>query len=112
MKKIYSKEQLKELKEYSIEVVNSILETIEILDCNYGANRDIDKDLGGYVLIVENRIDIEVLKQDRLKNITSEYIDLIECRGGVTYTSSLFLLSSDFSIVVVTTEELSKILLE
>ena len=32
MKKIYSKEQLEELREYPIEVINSMSETIEILD--------------------------------------------------------------------------------
>ena len=31
---------------------------------------------------------------------------------GVNYNSSLFLLSSDFSIVVIADEELSKLLLE
>lgn len=67
MKKIYSKEQLKQLKEYPIEVINSISETIEILDDNYGENRNVDNDLGGYVLIAENIVDIEILKQDKLK---------------------------------------------
>ncbi len=62
MKKIYLKEQLEVLKYYPIEVISSIAETIEILDGNYGANRNVDNDLGGYILIVENIIDIEVLK--------------------------------------------------
>lgn len=112
MKKIYSKEQLKQLKEYPIEVINSISETIEILDDNYGENRNVDNDLGGYVLIAENIVDIEILKQDKLKGLVPEYTDIIECNEGVNWTSSLFLLLSDFSIVVVTTEELSKFLLE
>ncbi|MFQ9245949.1 MAG: hypothetical protein ACLR3R_00345 [Clostridium paraputrificum] len=112
MKKIYSKEQLKQLKEYPIEVINSISETIEILDNNYGANRNVDSDLGGYILIVENIVVIEMLKQDKLKGLISEYTDIIECSEEVNWTSSLFLLSSDFSIVVVCTEELSKFLLE
>lgn len=112
MKKIYSKEQLKQLKEYPIEVINSISETIEILDDNYGENRNVDNDLGGYVLIAENIVDIEILKQDKLKGLVPEYTDIIECSEGVNWTSSLFLLLSDFSIVVVTTEELSKFLLE
>lgn len=112
MKKIYSKEQLEELRDYPIEVINSIFETIEILDDNYGANRNIDNDLGGYVLIAENIVVIEILKQGKLLGLIPEYTDVIECSEGVNWTSSLFLLSSDFSIVVVTTEELSKFLLE
>ena len=112
MKKIYLKNQLKELKEYPIEVIDSISETIEILDDNYGANRDINNDLGGYVLIAENIVDIEILKQDKLQGLVLEYTDIIECSEGVNWTSSLFLLSSDYAIVVVTTEKLSKFLLE
>ncbi|GAA0682135.1 hypothetical protein [Clostridium cadaveris] len=112
MKKVYSKEQLKQLKKYPTEVINSICETIEILDDNYGANRHVDNDLGGYVLIAENIVDIEILKQDKLQDLVPEYTDIIECSEGINWVSSLFLISSDFSIVVITTEELSKFLLE
>ncbi|MFV3010844.1 recombinase family protein [Clostridium botulinum] len=45
MKKIYLKEQLKKLEDFSIEVINSIYGTIGILDDNYGANRNVDNDL-------------------------------------------------------------------
>lgn len=112
MEKIYSKEQLEELKSYPVEVINSISKTIEILDDNYGANRNIDNDLGGYIFIVENLVHIEMLKQDKLQGLIPEYTDKIECSKGINYTSSLFLLSSDVAIIVVTTEELSKFLLE
>lgn len=112
MKKIYSKEQLKQLKEYPIEVINRIFEAIEILDNNYGANRNVDSDLGGYILIAENIVDIEVLKQDKLQGLVPEYTDVIEVVNGENYTSSLYVISSDYAIVVITTEELSKLLLE
>ena len=112
MKKIYSKEQLEELRDYPIEVINSISEIIEVLDDNYGVSRNIESDLGGYILIAENIVDIEILKQDKLKGLVPEYTDIIECSEGVNWTSSLFLLSSDYAIVVLTTEELSKFLLE
>ena len=112
MKKIYLKEQLKELKGYAIEVINSISEIIEVLDDNYGVSKNIESDLGGYILIAENIVDTEILKQGKLQGLIPEYTDMIECSEGVNWTSSLFLLSSDFSIVVVTTEELSKFLLE
>lgn len=41
MKKTYLKEQSKELKHYPIEVINSTSEIIEMLDYNYGANRNV-----------------------------------------------------------------------
>ncbi len=112
MIKIYKKVHIKELERYALEIIKSIREMITVLDENYGANRDIEADLGGYILIAENIVDIEILKQDKLQGLIPEYTDIIECSEGVNWTSSLFLLSSDYAIVVVTTEELSKFLLE
>ena len=112
MIKIFSKEQLRKVINYPEEVIDSIYEIIEIIDDNYGQNRNIYNDLGGYVLVAENIVDIEIFKQEKLKGLVPEYTDIIECSEEVNWTFSLFLLSSDFSIVVVTTEELSKFLLE
>ena len=112
MKKIHFKKELKKLKEYPIEIIRNMSETIDILDKNYGENREIDKDLGGYVLVVESKDDVKELKNGMLKDTIPEYTDKIICSEGVNYTSSLFLLSSDFSIVVISNEELSKFLLE
>ena len=112
MIRLYLQEQLEELNQYSSEVIESINKIIQILNESYGVNRNVDNDLGGYIVIAENIVDIEILKQGKLRGLIPEYTDIIECSGGVNWTSSLFLLSSDFSIVVVTTEELSKFLLE
>lgn len=112
MKKVYKESQLVELNNIPLEVIENIRGTISILSEAYGADRDIEADLGGYVVIAENIVDIEILKQGKLQGLVPEYTDIIECSEGVNWTSSLFLLSSDFSIVVVTTEELSKFLLE
>ena len=112
MKKIYKKNQLLEVNNIPSEVIESMKVTIDILNENYGDNRNIESDLGGYVVIAENIVDMEILKQDKLQGLIPEYTDVIECSEGVNWTSSLFLLSSDFAIVVVTTEELSKFLLE
>lgn len=112
MIKVFNNEKLKILDYYPREIIKSIKASVRVLDENYGANRNIDNDLGGYVVIVENIVDMEILKQEKLQGLIPEYTDIIECKEGVNWTSSLFLLSSDFSIVVVTTEELSKFLLE
>lgn len=60
-----------QLKEYPIEVINSISKTIEILDYNYGENRNIDNDLCGYILIAENIVDIEILKQYKIQGVNT-----------------------------------------
>ena len=112
MKKIYNESQLVGLNNLTKEAIESIRETIIKLDENYGSDRDINNDLGGYILIAENIVDIEILKQGKLQDLIPEYTDVIECEEGVNWTYSLFLLSSDVAIIVVTTEELSKFLLE
>ena len=112
MKKIYKKSQLLEVNNIPTEVIEGIKAIIDVLNENYGADRDIELDLGGYIVIAENIVDIEVLKQDKLQGLVPEYTDVIEVVNGENYTSSLYLLSSDYAIVVVTTEELSKFLLE
>ena len=85
---------------------------LKVLNEAYDEDRDIEADLGGYIVIAENIEDIKILKQDKLQGLIPEYTDVIKCKEGVNWTSSLFLLSSDVAIVVVTTEELSKFLLE
>ena len=112
MKKIYKESQLLELNNIPSEVIKSIKVTIDILNENYVEDRDVESDLGGYVVIAENIVDMEILKQDKLQGLVPEYTDIVECSEGVDWTSSLFLLSSDYSIVVITTEKLSKFLLE
>lgn len=108
MRNIYLEKQLNELINYPIEVIQSISETIDILNENYGENRDVDKNLGGYVLIVESIEDVKELKNGMLKDILPEYTDKSICSEGINYTSSLFLLSGDFSVVVIADEELFK----
>ncbi|MGN0144181.1 MAG: hypothetical protein ACI398_04310 [Clostridium sp.] len=111
MKKVYKERQLLELINIPADVIKAIRKVITIIDDFYKEDRNVEFDLGGYVVIAENIVDIEMLKQGKLKEIVAEYTDVIECSEGVNWTSSLFLLSSDFSIVVITTEELSKFLL-
>lgn len=112
MKKVYKENQLLEVNNIPSEVIESIKITIDILNENYGEYRNVESDLGGYIVIAENIVDIEILKQGKLQGLIPEYTDIIECKEEVNWTSSLFLLSSDYAIVVVTTEELSKFLLQ
>ena len=112
MKKVYNESQLVKLNSIPVEVIEFVREIIVILNEAYGEDWNVESDLGGYVLIAENIVDIEILKQDKLQCLVPEYTDVIEVINGENYTSSLYLLSSDFAIVVVTTEELSKFLLK
>ncbi|WP_300348469.1 hypothetical protein [Clostridium sp.] len=110
MLKIKDKKEINYIKEF--ELVNFLFDLIKLLAKNYGENRDIDKDLGGYILIVESLEDAEELKNGMLKDIIPEYKDEIICSEGVNYNSSLFLLFSDFLVIVIDDEELFKLILE
>ena len=101
MIKLSKKQDVKSVKEMEKNLLWKIFKIMEILEENYGEERNVDNDLGGYILIVENIVDIEILKQDKLQGLIPEYTDIIECSEGVNWTSSLFLLSSDFAIIVV-----------
>ena len=68
---------------------------------NYGTNRDVSKDLGGYIAILESKEDVADIKAN-----------IIKSDDGIDYYSSLFLLSDDYSIVVFSTKELHEILIE
>lgn len=100
MKKVFNKQQLKEISMYSEEVIKSIKETIEVLDDNYGVNRSVEEDLGGYVLLIENLNDVKVVKEKIIRELLSECIDIINVASGEDYISMLFLLSVDYAIVI------------
>lgn len=112
MRKIYNVEQLIEVIFCPSLVIESISDLVDILNCSYGYKRDVDKDLGGYALILEDKNDVKQAKETILKDIVPEYTDSIECEGDKIYCLSSFLLSSDYSVVVVCTKELMNILLE
>ena len=115
MKKIFNKNQLEELKSYPSEVCGTVYGVISMLDDNYGIREievEANEGLGGYVLIVENLDEVRHIKSEILDGYVAEYTDVIECSEGVNWTSSLFLVSDDYSIIIVAPEEFSKILLE
>ena len=106
--------KLSNLSEISLEgeVAKNIEQQLNILDESYGTERSIDSDLGGYVLVLESKDDVIEAKENILKDTVTEYVDNIECEGGKQYCLSLFLLSSDYAVVVVATKELMDILVE
>lgn len=113
MVKLYKKKQLEELKQkYSKEVLKEAEEIITLLNDNYGANRDVDKDLGGYVALLKSKEDVEEIKANSIKGLLPEYTDIIKSDDGIDYYSSLFILSDDYSIVVFSAKEIHESLIE
>ena len=111
--KIWKEEQLNLLKGYPKEVVDSVNETIGILNENYGTHRDVDKDLGGYIQVIESLGELKLLKNGILQGLVEEYSDEI-CtdENGDTYNSTLYIASSDYNVMVITKNEMTDELLK
>ncbi|MCC0706467.1 hypothetical protein [Clostridioides sp. ES-S-0190-01] len=105
------KEDLNLLSEYPKEIVDSVDNIITILNESYGKDRKLTDD-GGYVCVIEEIEEVESLKVNILKGLIEEFSDVIHEDGIDKYSSTLYLLSSDYSITVITknkaTDELLK----
>ncbi|MFT5874686.1 MAG: hypothetical protein ACI8WT_003657 [Clostridium sp.] len=108
MIKVTHKTETEDLNSLPSEVVAKIVELATILDSNYGHTRDEYLDLGGYILIAEDERDVvEIRKKIDFNYTLPEYVDLISCSNGESYTNSLMILSSDYSISIIMRESLT-----
>ena len=111
--KIWKDGQLNLLKGYPKEVVDSVNETMNILNDNYGTDRDVDKDLGGYIQVIESLEELKLLKDGILQDSVEEYSDEIcTTENGDVYNSTLYIVSSDYNIMVITKNEMTDELLK
>ena len=108
---LWRKEDLNVLSEYPKEVVENVDNIINILDENYGLNRKLTDD-GGYVFIIEDIKEVEDLKSNILKGLVEEFSDVIYEDEINTYSSTLYLLSSDYSITIISKNKETEYLLK
>ena len=108
---LWKKEDLNSLSEYPKEVVENVDNVITILNESYGDNRKLIDD-GGYVCIIEDIEEVEYLKVNVLKGLVEEFSDVIYEDNVDKYSSTLYLLSSDYTITVITKNEVSNELLK
>ena len=93
-------------KNWDERVLVQVRAILTVLDEEYGENRNIHKDLGGYVLLCDSDTTVEELEEVvNLSYDLYEWADEIETYDE-TYVMALYLLSSDYSIVTVMTKEL------
>jgi len=88
------------IENHSLPLKESVQAVLEILDSNYGENRDVKRDLGGYVVIVEDEQDLEELNNIHIDVNTAipEFVDVI---GNNEYTNTLLILSSDYAVSII-----------
>lgn len=108
---LWKKEDLNLLSEYPREIVENVDNVINVLDGSYGYNRKLT-DYGGYVCIIEDIKEVEYLKVNILKGLVEEFSDVIYEDSIDKYSSTLYLLSSDYSITIITKNDNTKELLK
>lgn len=92
------------------EVQETILCILQILDIEYGADRNKYKDDGGYVAILEKQEDFKPIKDNAYidcDEVIPEYVDKIVCNSGTIYTNSLILCNNDYAISLIIPLELT-----
>lgn len=101
--RILNKSQLNQLTLIDSEVSQRASKIIEVLDSEYGSQRQLSDD-GGYVLIVQdnNQADIKELEEFlRLYGqCMVEYIDIFIGDDGQPYCELLLLISSDYGVTI------------
>lgn len=104
----YLKEKDK-IKSMPQEVQDTILRILEVLDTEYGADRNYEDD-GGYVLVIEKAQHFQELKEKTYidcEDVIPEYVDKIECSCGQIFTNSLILCNNDYAISLIIPMELT-----
>lgn len=82
-------------------------ERIETLEQCYGADRDLEADLGGYAVIFPSMSQNEqeeyrnILEKYHAKENEYEYRDIISVEDGQEWVEELFILSADYSIIMI-----------
>lgn len=101
MKIAYVKEtENLQLPQEIIEVVKGIA---TVLDTEYGENRDVDGGDGGYILVIEEKEDLEKLKEIYIDvdDVIVEYVDKIAVEDEEDYTNCLIICNNDFAISLI-----------
>lgn len=101
--------EMEKVQALPIEVQEVIKGILEILDSEYGADRDKYADNGGYVVVVESIDDFKELQKKAnidVNDVIVEYVDKILFADGKVYTNSLVLCNNDYSISLIIPFEL------
>ena len=96
--------EMEKVQSLPIEVQEVIKGILEILDSEYGTERDKYADNGGYIVVAERIEDFKEIQEKAkidVNDVIVEYVDKILCADGKVYTNSLVLCNSDYSISLI-----------
>ena len=94
MIKIGTKKDLNKISHLPIHIKNAISEDIKILDDNYGEERNIDVDMGGFVVVCDKDEKLDIVHFDKIFD-TPEYIQEI-----CPYRKMLFISGTERNIII------------
>lgn len=93
-------------KDLDERVMVQVRAVLKVLDDEYGSDRNLHKDLGGFVLLCDSDTTADEVRETiNLSFDMFEWNDEIETYDE-TYVMALYLVSSDYSVVTVTTKAL------
>lgn len=98
----------------SSELYQAVWDIVTSLDGNYGAERDVEEEDGGFVLILQNIQDIEEAADwcIQLDKDTHEHVSLVKCAVG-DYINVLYLMNNEFGVNVFLPKDIApQVLLE
>jgi len=94
MIKIGTKKDLNKIFHLPMNVQNAICADVEILDCFYGESRNVDTDMGGFVVVCDKDEKLDIVNFDK-KFDAPEYIQEI-----CTYTKKLYISGTERNIII------------
>lgn len=93
-----------------IEALESMKESIGYLDENYGENRHLEHDLGGYGIALLKQEDYntyyhKILEHHHMTEIEPEFEDAVAISPSLVYIRQTFIISSDYTVVILFCKE-------
>ena len=95
--KLGNVENMKMLPQLEPSLRDYIKYLLLVLDNEYGIDRDIDKNDGGYVVLVtENTAKEEVIEVFDYKNHSVEYVEV-----GEAYSTAVYMLNNEYTVMLI-----------
>ena len=94
MIKIGTKKDLPKISHLPMNVQNAIRADVEVLDCFYGECRDVDADMGGFVVVCDKDEELDIVNFNK-KFDTPEYIQEI-----CPYKKTLYISGTERNIII------------
>lgn len=87
-----------------LKVEDEINRVLEILDCNYGSERDVESDYGGCVYLIlsdEEKEHKKIINKYHINKEDYEFQDIIYEEKGTQWVSELYITSTEYCVTII-----------